>query len=84
MTGCPDWSRALRLSLVIPKVMTLTTLGDVRELMKNHLPPEKSAKSRWQHVAKCIEAAARGGTTVEASAALQIVLAMERVECRPK
>jgi hypothetical protein len=39
--------------------MTLTTLDDVREWMKRHLASETRAKSRWQHVEKCIEAAAR-------------------------
>jgi hypothetical protein len=84
MTAPPDWTLAMPMPLVIPKVMTLTTLGDVREWMKKHLPPETRAKSRWQHVAKCIESAARGGNRVEASAVLRMVLSMERVECRPK
>ena len=34
-----DWSRPLPRRLVIPTVMTLKTLADVRELMR-HLPAE--------------------------------------------
>ncbi|MGP0083127.1 MAG: hypothetical protein ACLP0B_05785 [Steroidobacteraceae bacterium] len=45
----PNWSRALPRRLVIPKVMTLRTLGDVRELMR-HLPKEHRARHAWRHV----------------------------------
>jgi hypothetical protein len=79
-----DWSRPLPRVLVIPKVMTLKTLADVRELIERHLPAETRKKSTWQHVAKCLAEAARGGDTVDVSVPLQIVLSMEGVECRPK
>jgi hypothetical protein len=78
-----DWSRTLPRPLVIPTVMTLKTLGDVSTLM-GHLPAAIRAKSTWQHVAKCLDEAARGADTVDVAVALQIVLSMEGVECRPK
>jgi hypothetical protein len=55
----PDWSRPLPRPFVIPKVMTLKTLADVRKLM-GHLPAATREKSTWQHVAKCLDEATRG------------------------
>ena len=55
----PDWSRPLPRPLVIPTVMTLKTLDDVRKLM-GHLPAATRAKSTWQYVATCLDKAARG------------------------
>jgi hypothetical protein len=64
--------------------MTLKTLADVRKLM-GHLPAATRAKSTWQHVAKCLDEAARGvDPPVHVSVALQMVLMLEGVECRPK
>lgn len=40
----PDWSRRLPQPLVIPKVMTLATLDDVRKLMR-HLPKDRREMS---------------------------------------
>ena len=37
-----DWSRPLPQALVIPTVMTLKTLADVRELLR-HLPEDRRA-----------------------------------------
>ena len=39
----PDWSRQLPRPIIIPRVMTLRTLADVRELLR-HLPKEHRAK----------------------------------------
>ena len=66
-----------------PQVMTLKTLADVRELIERHLPAETREKSTWRHVATCLDKAARGGDTVDVAVPLQMVLSMERVECRP-
>ena len=55
----PDWSRALPQPLVIPKVMTLKTLADVRELMR-HLPEDRRARSTWRYVAQQLAEAAVG------------------------
>jgi hypothetical protein len=62
----PDWLRPLPRQLVIPKVMTLKTLWDVRELVERHLPVETRKKSTWRHVAKCSAEAARTGIGVPA------------------
>jgi hypothetical protein len=69
--------------LVIPGVMTLRTLADVRELL-GHLPKDVRARSTWQHVAAELDKAARGGDTRDVSVPLQMVLGMERVEWRRK
>jgi hypothetical protein len=47
-----DWSQRLPRPLVIPDVMTLTTLADVRELVEHHVPAEVREKSTWQHLAQ--------------------------------
>ena len=43
-----DWMLRLPQPLVIPSVMTLRTLADVRELMR-HLPPEHRERPTWRH-----------------------------------
>jgi len=55
----PDYSQPLPRPLVIPGVMTLKTLGDVRSLL-GHLPKDVRARSTWQGVANQLDAAARG------------------------
>ncbi len=79
----PNWSRALPQPVVIPKVMTLRTLDDVRQLMR-HLPEDRRARSTWRRVAADIEAAAAGGDIEGAAIALRMVLMLEGVECRPR
>ena len=77
----PNWSRVLPRPLVIPEVMTLKTLADVRELIERHLPVETREKSTWRHVATCLDKAARGADSVDVSVALRMGLSMEGVEC---
>jgi hypothetical protein len=40
----PDWSRRLPQTLLIPDVMILATLADVRTLMQ-HLPEDRRSRS---------------------------------------
>ena len=84
MPSAPNWSRPLPRPLVIPRVMTLTTLRDVRKLIEHHLPMEIRKKDTWQYVAKLLSEAARGADTTDVAVTLQIVLSMEGVRCRPK
>jgi hypothetical protein len=79
-----DWSIRLPSPLIIPKVMTLATLADVRTLIAKHLPTHFRDKRSWRHVAAELDKAAAGGDTAEASLALRMALSLEGVECRPK
>jgi hypothetical protein len=88
-SGLPKWltlKRGLaraRERWVIPSVMTLATLADVRELVGHHLPPHFRGKSTWRHVAAELDKAAAGGDTADVSIALRKALTLEGVECRP-
>jgi len=75
----PDWSRKLPRPIVIPDVITLSTLADVRELVEKHLPPAHRKRETWQHVARCLAAAALGGEIDDCAVALRLVLSLERV-----
>jgi hypothetical protein len=69
--------------LVIPKVMTLRTLADVRELMQ-HLPSDHRMLPPWRYVASQLDKAANGTLdTVNVEIALRLVLMLEGVKCRP-
>jgi hypothetical protein len=68
--------------LIIPEVMDLRTLADVRELL-NHLPERCRDKSTWQHVIACLEEAALDGDTENVAVPLRMVLSLEGVECHP-
>ena len=79
----PNWSRALPRPLVIPGVMTLKTLADVRELMR-HLPEDRRARSTWRYVAQQLaEAAVGAASPADAAISLRLALMLENVECRP-
>lgn len=81
MTPRRDWSRPLPQPLIIPRLMTLRTLADVRTLIA-HLPKERRAFATWRIVAAELEAAAGGADPRDLHAALQLVLAIERVPFR--
>ena len=69
----PNWSRALPRPLLIPDVMVLATLADVRTLMQ-HLPADRRERQTWRQVAADIEAAAAGGDIEGAAIGLRMVL----------
>jgi hypothetical protein len=76
----PNWSRPLPRSIVIPEVMKLTTLDDVRRLVAKHLPAEYRSKFAWRKLAALLRRAAQGkDDAAEVSTALQIILKIERV-----
>ena len=80
----PDWSQPLPRPLVIPGVMTLKTLADVRKLI-GHKPKEFRDRSTWQRIAALLDDAASGEATPnDVAVALQLVLMLEKVEFRRK
>jgi hypothetical protein len=68
---------------MIPEVMTLNMLADVRTLL-GHPPAQTREKSTWRHVEDQLNKAARGADTIDVAVALRLVLSMEGVECSPK
>jgi hypothetical protein len=78
----PNWSRALPRPLLIPDVMTLNTLDDVRTFMR-HLPEDRLQRQMWRHAALQLKQAAADGVTTKVAVSLRMVLSMEGVECRP-
>jgi hypothetical protein len=83
MAPRPNWSRASPRPLVLPYVMTLKTLADVRALMR-HLPEDRRQRTTWRHVAAQLTEAAAGADPVDVTIALRLVLMLEGVECRPQ
>jgi hypothetical protein len=81
-SGRPNWSRPLPQPLIIPDVMTLVTLADVRALIERHLPQDRRERSTWRHVAAELDKAAAGGDTADVSIALRMTLILEGVACR--
>ena len=69
--------------IIIPDVMELATLADVRILVEKHLPAEYRSKFTWRQLAGLLRRAAEGRQDVaEVSTALRIVLQLEGVTCR--
>ena len=66
--------------LIIPGVMKIVTLADVRELMEQHLPQHFRAKTTWRYVAAKLKQAAHGADTAEVAVPLAMVLVIEGVE----
>jgi hypothetical protein len=77
----PNWSRVLPRPLVIPDVMTLETLADVRTLI-GHLPADRRDRTTWRHVIAELAKAAGGSDPADASIALRMALSIEGVEYR--
>ena len=79
----PNWSRPLPRPIIIPDVMQLSTLADVRILVEKHLPKEYRSKFGWRQLAGLLRRAAEGQQDVAVvSDALRIVLQLEGVTCR--
>jgi hypothetical protein len=69
--------------IIIPDVMELATLADVRILVEKHLPKEYRSKFSWRHLAGLLKRAAEGQQdVVEVSTALRIVLQLEGIACQ--
>jgi hypothetical protein len=84
MSHRPNWSRPLPRPLVIPGVMNLVTLANVRRLIERHLPEDRRNLPTWRHVRAELAKAAAGVDTADAadvSIALRMVLSMEGVRC---
>jgi hypothetical protein len=62
-----------RSPLVIPELMTLATLADVRKLL-DHLPADHREKATWRYVADRLDEAARGLPLVDVTLPLRMVL----------
>ena len=78
-----NWSRPLPRPIIIPDVMELETLADVRILVEKHLPKEYRSKFGWRQLAGLLRRAAEGKQDVAVvSDALRIVLQLEGVPCR--
>jgi hypothetical protein len=77
-----NYSRPLPAPLVIPDVMTMTTLADVHVFVTRHLPKPYRDRPHWLAVARDLEAAARGGDAAEALMAIRMALLIEGVACR--
>ena len=79
----PNWSQPSPRQIIIPEVMELATLDDVRVLMQKHLPAEYRAKFAWRQLAAMLRRTAQGKTDcAELATALQLVLKLEGVMCR--
>jgi hypothetical protein len=79
-----NWSRRLPRPLVIPEVMKLATLADLRALIDKHLPKDRRERRSWRHVAAELDKAAAGADAADVAIALRVALMIEGVECLPQ
>jgi hypothetical protein len=79
-----NWSRPLPRPLVIPDIMKLAALADVRVLIEKHLPKDRRERRSWRHVAAELDKAAAGADTADVAIALRLALMIEGVECQPQ
>jgi hypothetical protein len=63
-------------------ILTIATVGDVRELIVKRLPEESRQKSTWQYVAGLALDAANGGDDNDLSITLRMVLSLEGIAYR--
>ena len=54
-----NWSRPLPRPIIIPEIMTLTTLADVRTLIQKLMSRDRRERSTWRHVAVQLEGRSR-------------------------
>jgi hypothetical protein len=79
---CQTWHRPLPRRIVIPKVMTLSTLEDVRA-SASAFAGRYREKQTWQRMATLTTAAARGQLVPEeVSVAVRMVLQLEGIRCQ--
>jgi hypothetical protein len=77
----PNWSQPLLRPIVIPDLLELATLADVRDLIDKHLPAEYRAKFTWRQLAGLLKRVAEGQQdAAEVSTSLQIVLQLEGIK----
>jgi hypothetical protein len=71
--------------VIIPKILTVTTLADVRMLLEMRLP-RAPGKDRHGYMSKtCYTAPARGQDEPgDAEIVLRMVLSIEGLECQPQ
>ena len=78
-----NWARRLPRPIIIPEVMTVSTLADARDLVERHLPADRRTKETWQYVSKLLVDAAQGETDAR-HVEITLRLAMEGMTCRPR
>ena len=78
-----NWRRPLPRPIVIPKVMMLATLEDVRALVHKYLPTKYRDRQTWQRVASITTAAARGQLPADdVAVAVKMALQLEGIPCQ--
>ena len=55
----PNWSQPLPRPIIVPDLLELTTLADVRDLIEKHRPAKYRAKFTWRQLAGLLWRVAR-------------------------